>query len=145
MQIQIWERVKGGDLNFSLEPDDRIAFDASQGFRVRMDLISIGETCIESIHAAEPFFEGSVASVSELLRLRAVTVVNRGGDGDVADFRWLLSRVVEVGQVLLGYDNEDLEWVIEAGESCLGRLERLLLWACLPPTKSASAATRLLS
>ena len=27
--------------------------------------------------------------MSELLRLRAVTVVDRGDDGDVDDFRWL--------------------------------------------------------
>jgi hypothetical protein len=37
--IQIWEAVSAGALNFSLESDGKIAFDAPQGFRVRIDLI----------------------------------------------------------------------------------------------------------
>lgn len=32
----------------------------------------------------------SVAFKLDLLRLRAVTVVDRGSDGEVDDFRWLL-------------------------------------------------------
>jgi hypothetical protein len=66
--IDIWEAVSAGALNFSLESDGKIAFDAPQGFRVRIDLIQIGNGCIERIHVAEPFFEGSVASKSNLLR-----------------------------------------------------------------------------
>lgn len=89
--IQIWEAVSAGALNFSLESDGKIAFDAPQGFRVRIDIIQIGDGCIERIHVAEPFYEGSVASKSDLLRLRAVTVVDLGSDGEVDDFRWLLS------------------------------------------------------
>ena len=87
------EAVSAGALHFSLESDGKIAFDAPQGFRVRVDLIEIGNGCIERIYAAGPFYEGSVASKSDLLRLRAVTVVDRGSDGEVDDFRWLLSRV----------------------------------------------------
>ena len=98
--IDIWEAISAGALNFSLELDGKIAFDAPQGFRVRIDLIQIGGGCIERIHVAEPFFEGSVASKSDLLRLRAVTVVDRGSDGEVDDFRWLLSEVAGEGQVL---------------------------------------------
>ncbi len=37
---------------------------------------------------AQPFYEGSVASKSDLLRLRAVAVVDRGSEGEVDDFRW---------------------------------------------------------
>ena len=66
--IQIWEAVLAGALNFSLESDGKIAFDAPQGIRVRIDLIQIGNGCIERIHVAKPFFEGSVASLSDLLR-----------------------------------------------------------------------------
>lgn len=54
-----------------------IAFDAPQGFRVRIDLIHVGQGFIERIHATESLFEASVASKSDLLRLRAVTVMER--------------------------------------------------------------------
>jgi hypothetical protein len=107
--IDIWEAISAGALNFSLESDGKIAFDAPQGFRVRIDLIQIGDGCIERIHMAEPFFEGSVASKSDLLRLRAVTVVDRGSDGGVDDFRWLLSEVAREGQVPPALDQEELE------------------------------------
>ncbi|KAL4903386.1 Metallo-dependent phosphatase-like protein [Aspergillus multicolor] len=87
----IWERVTAGDApNFSIEPDGKIAFDASQGFRVRIDLIEYGKDIVERIHVAEPFHEGSVASMSDLLRLRAMTVMERWKDGDAVDLRWLL-------------------------------------------------------
>ena len=128
----IWEGVSAGARNFSFESDGKIAFDApSQDIRIRVDLLEIGNGCIERIHVAEPFFEGSVASVSDLLRLRAVTVVDRGSGGEVEDFRWLLSRVASRGQVLPELDDEELECVCSAGESCLGRLDRLVFGAVL--------------
>ena len=129
--IQIWEAVSAGALNFSLESDGKIAFDAPQGFRIQIDLIEIGCGCIERIHVAEPFYEGSVASKSDLLRLRAVTVVDSGSDGEIAVFRWLLSGVASEGQVLPALDREELECMSRAGETCLGRLDRLVLGAVL--------------
>ena len=137
--IQIWEAVSAGAPNFSLESDGKIAFDAPQGFRVRIDLIQIGDGCIHRIYVAEPFHEGSVASKSDLLRLRAVTVVDRGSDGEVDDFRWLLSGVASEGQVLPVLDKEELEYVSKAGGSCLGRLDRLVLGAVLGANNSAIA------
>lgn len=86
--------------NFCLDFDGKIAFDAPQGFRVQIDLIQTGGGCIERIYATEPFCERSVASKSDLLRLRAVTVVDRGSDGEADDFRWLLSGVAGEGQAL---------------------------------------------
>jgi hypothetical protein len=136
--IDIWEAISAGALNFSLESDGKIAFDAPQGFRVRIDLIQIGDGCIERIHMAEPFFEGSVASKSDLLRLRAVTVVDRGVMVKL-DFRWLLSEVAREGQVLPSLDQEELEYIGRAGESCLGRLDRLVLGAVLGANNNAVA------
>ncbi|OJJ39007.1 hypothetical protein ASPWEDRAFT_351219 [Aspergillus wentii DTO 134E9] len=127
----IWQGVTAGAPNFSIEPDGKLAFDASQGFRVRIDLIEIGPGIVERIHVTEPFFEGSVASMSDLLRLRAMTVVDRGSDGEAADFRWLLSEVARVGQILPGLDAEELEYMSEAGRSYLGRLDRLVLFSVL--------------
>jgi hypothetical protein len=87
----IWESVTAGAPNFSIEPDGKITFDASQEFRLCVDSIEYGKDIVERIHATEPFYEGSVASMSDLLRFRAMTVVDRGSDGEAADFRWLLS------------------------------------------------------
>lgn len=129
--IDIWEGVSAGAPNFSFESDGKIAFDAPQGFRVRLDIIQIGSGCIERIHVAEPFFEGSVASKLDLLRLRAVTVVDRGSDGEMDDFRWLLSEVAKAGQILPGLNEEELEVVSKAGVSCLGVLDRLVLAAIM--------------
>lgn len=129
--IDIWEGVTAGAPNFSIEPDGKIAFDAPQGFRVRIDLIQIGDGCIETIHETESFFEGSVASMSDLLRLRAVTVVDRGSDGEIEDFRWLLWEVAKAGQVLPKLGVEDRMYIRQAGESCLGVLDRLVLAAVL--------------
>ena len=127
--IDIWEAVQNGAPGFSFESDGKIAFDAPQGFRVRLDVIQIGNGCVERIHVTEPYFEGSVASMSDLLRLRAVTVVDRGSDGEMDDFRWLLSEVANAGQVLPGLNQEELEVVTQAGVSCLGVLDRLVLFA----------------
>ncbi|KAF4961701.1 hypothetical protein FGADI_64 [Fusarium gaditjirri] len=140
--IDIWEGVSSGAQSFSLESDGKIAFDAPQGFRVRLDLIEIGNGCIERIHVAEPFRGASVASMSDLLRLRAVTVVERGSDGEVDDFRWLLECVARGGQVLPGLDNQELEYVMGAG-ACLGVLDRLVLTAVLGANNGAAACSLL--
>ncbi|KIW19752.1 hypothetical protein PV08_00326 [Exophiala spinifera] len=130
--IEIWEGVSTGARNFQFESDGKIVFDAPlQDIRIRVNLIEIGKGCVERIIVAEPFFEGSVASMSDLLRLRAVTVVDRGSDGEVEDFRWLLSRVASRGQILPELDKEELECIRGAAESCLGRLDRLVLGAVL--------------
>ena len=73
----------------------------------------------------EPVYEGSVASKSDLLRLRAVTVVDRGSDGETDDFRWLLSEVSSAGRLLPRLNEEELEVVSEA-ETVWGVLGRLL-------------------
>lgn len=129
--ISLWEGISAGSFNFSFESDGKIAFDAPQGFRIHVDLIQICPgSCIEQIHMAEPLFEGSIASKSDLLRLRAVTVVDRGGDGEVGDFRWLLSEVAKEGAVLPGLTTEELETMQAAG-SRLGMLDLLVLAAVL--------------
>lgn len=71
--IDIWEGASAGALNFSIESDGKIAFDAPQGFRIRVNIIEIGGGSIDRVHVAEPLFGGSVASVSDLLLLRPVS------------------------------------------------------------------------
>jgi hypothetical protein len=142
--IQIWEAVSAGAPSFNMESDGKITFDAPQGFRVRIDLIEIGGGCIERILVTESFYEGSVASKSDLLRLRAVTVVDRGSDGEVDDFRWLLSGVAKESQVLPMLDNTELEYMSKAGAR-LGRLDRLVLGAVLGSDNGAIAYQFVLS
>ncbi|KAJ5657384.1 uncharacterized protein N7484_001033 [Penicillium longicatenatum] len=86
---------------------------------------------IKRIHVAEPFFEDSVASMSDLLILRAETVVNRGSNGDAADFRWVLSEVARAGQILKRLSSDELEYIRNAKKSFLGRLDCLVLYSVL--------------
>jgi len=141
--IDIWQGASAGALNTSIESDGKLAFDAPQGFRVRVNIIEIGSGCIERIHVAEPFLYGSVASMSDLLLLRAVTVVDRGGDGDIADFKWLLAEVAKRGQ-FFAVDDEELDWLVRAGELVLGGLGRLVVAAIIGSTNEAAAMALLL-
>ena len=129
--IELWEAVEAGAPNFNLEPDGKIAFDSSLGIHVQMELIQIGGDFIKRIHVAEPFHEGAVASKSDLFRLRALTVVDGGGDEDCGDFRWLLSEMAKAGQLLPGLNKEELDAVTKVGVSCLGVLDCLVLFALL--------------
>jgi hypothetical protein len=138
--IDIWQGVSDGALNTSFESDGKIAFDAPQGFRVRVNIIEIGTGCIERIHATEPLSGGSVASMSDLLLLRAVTVVDRGGDGDIVDFKWLLAEVARRGQEFPAIDDEELDWLVRAGELVLGGLGRLVIAAVIGGSKLALLA-----
>ena len=140
--IELGEAVLAGAPNFNFESDGKIAFDAPEGFRVRVDLIELGGGCIERIHAVKPLLGGSVASMSDLLLFRAVIVVDRGSDSEVDDFRWLLSEVAKAGQVLPGLSQEELECLCRAGESRLGFLDRLLL-AAVMGSDNATGAGRL--
>jgi hypothetical protein len=127
--LDIGMGVLAGAHRFSLEPDGKIAFDSCQDIRVRIDLIEIGDS-IERIHVTVPFHEGSVASMSDLLRLRAKTVVERGIDEGV-DFRWLLLKIAKAGKLLPGLNSEELEYMREAERTCLGGLGRLVLYSIL--------------
>ncbi|PYH95789.1 hypothetical protein BO71DRAFT_418361 [Aspergillus ellipticus CBS 707.79] len=121
----IWKVLTAGAPNFTIEPD--------------------GKDIVDRIYVTEPFFEGSVASMSDLLRFRAMTVVDCGSGGESADFRWLLSEVARVGQVLPGLDSEELEYMSTAGRSCLGRFDRLVLAAILSESDAKVVFADLLS
>lgn len=76
--------------------------------------------------------------MSDLLLLRAVTVVDRGVDGDIADFRWLLAEVARRGQ-FPAIDDEELGWLVRAGETCLGKLGLLVIVGILGAANEAGA------
>lgn len=132
--------IWAGALNFSQHPDGKIAFSAPQGFIIYLDLIEMGGAgCIERIHATKALGEGSLASVADLLLLRAVTVVDRGSDGDILDFEWLLSRVVETDKLPV-IDAEELDWLYKATAICLGEVGCLVVAAILSENNASEAS-----
>lgn len=82
--------------------------------------------------------------MSDLLLLRAATVVYRGGEGDVWDFQWLLSEVTGSAVDFPAICDDELECLIEAAESCLGGLGWLVVVAILGD-KNILAWRRMLS
>ena len=133
-----------GAPRFRTESDGQLAFDARQGFSLKIDLIEIQHAgYIERIYVREPFGKGSLASKSDLLLLRAVTVVGRGDDGDVLDFQWLLSEVAKTGAFPL-VDGGELDLLCKAVETCLGAVGRFVVAAILG-SANAAAAERLMS
>lgn len=140
--VDIWTRISEGAPSFALEPDGKIAYDTPQGFRLHVDLIEIGGWgSVKRVHAAEPFLDGKVSSMSDLLLLR--TVVDRGRDGDILDFQWLLSEVVKEDEFPV-IDEEELEYLCKAVESCLGKLSCLIV-AAIVRSKNEGIAMRLLA
>jgi hypothetical protein len=75
---------------------------------------------VDSIAACEPFHDGFIASRADLLALRGVTVADRGGDGDLVDFKFLLRTTAEKGSLLPRLDED----VVEALKKAVG----MLLW-----------------
>ncbi|PLB48731.1 hypothetical protein P170DRAFT_446572 [Aspergillus steynii IBT 23096] len=139
----IWNEVINGAPNFAMEPDHTISFDASQGFRVHMDLLEMGNSAIDRVVKAEPFEEGSVASVADLFRLRAMSIVDRRKDGEDVDFRWLLSKMAMLGQILPELEEEEMDCIIEAGGDLLGKADRLALLAILSERDALNVYNRL--
>ncbi|PSR97197.1 hypothetical protein BD289DRAFT_362709 [Coniella lustricola] len=137
--IDILTAITAGAPSFNLEADGKISFNAPQGFKVKVDLIQVGDGCVKHLFETEPFLGGSVASKADLLRLRAITVVDRGGEGDVLDFLWLWSAMVREGQRLPWLDKEDLDWVVEAAVLCFPVVGKLALVAILDNNNSAIA------
>lgn len=91
-----------------------------------MALWSFQEECLYISVAAH----ASVASKANLLRLRAQTVADRGEDGDVNDFRWLLDEVARDGRLLPALDVVEKQNMMDSAHR-LGVLDRLVLVAVL--------------
>lgn len=125
------EAVRGGAQRFRKGSDDNIEFDSHRGFFVKIELLHLGGSFVESVHAIEPCSLGFVASVPDLFCLRAMTVLGRGDDGDVRDFKWLLKKMVRGDSQLPPLSSERLAEVV-AGAKAVGRVERLMVFLFLP-------------
>ncbi|KAK3351122.1 hypothetical protein B0H65DRAFT_506585 [Neurospora tetraspora] len=138
--IDIWKGVSDGALNFSIKSDGKIAFDApKQGFRIRLNIVEIENGCIDHFHVAERSDESPVASMSDILLLRAVTVVDWGGDGDTLDFRWLLEGVFQRLGQFPKIDDEELVWLVKAADAVYGPFGYLAIASCIATNNEAAA------
>ncbi|KAL7917400.1 hypothetical protein ACQKWADRAFT_324685 [Trichoderma austrokoningii] len=124
------------------EDDGRIAFDSKQDFRIRVDLVEAGGGYINQIYATVPYFGVSLASKTDLLRLRATTIVQRQDEGDMADFQWLLEEVARDGESFPQLNEKEIGDLLAVGTQ-IGELSRLIL-AAIPGAHNEDAALRLL-
>nr|POF06246.1 hypothetical protein CFP56_75541 [Quercus suber] len=112
-------------------------------FRVYVDLIELGGEVIQRIHASTFLYEGSLASMPDLLLLRAVKLVNDEKDGNMLDFSWLLSKTAETTQ-FPSIEDDELVLLQRAVEFCLGEVGGLVV-AALIGQHNEAAALQLLS
>lgn len=124
--------VLDGARNFKIDSSNMIEFDSRQGFLIKMELLELGGSFVESITTSVPFPEGLVASVMDLFLLRAVTVADRGNKRDVEDFKWLLGQMCETGLLLPELGRTKLLELVEGVEAAeLTFSERILVAALL--------------
>lgn len=129
--FQFQEAVRKGAREFKKGPCETIDFVSPQGTRVPVECLILNGDFVKAIAVVEPLHEGFVASPAELLLLRAETVVGRGTDGDVADFRWLLKKTVGRGIILRQLKAEKMEVLVEAARVALTPGETFVLSAIL--------------
>ena len=109
------DAIASGTTQFKCrDPSQTIEFRGSQDFVVRLELLQLGGGFVDSIAAHEPFYDGFIASRADLLALRGVTVADRGEDGDLLDFKFLLRTAVEKGSLLPQLDESMLAALKEA-------------------------------
>lgn len=81
---------------------------------------------MDSIAAYEPFHDGFIASRADLLVLRGVTVVDRGNNGDLLDFTFLLRTMAKRGLLLPELEEESLV-VLRLAAGMVSRMDALVL------------------
>lgn len=107
------QQVLARQNGFKYDDDGSIMFWSSLGFFVPVDLLILGGDFIESVNAVQKIESGIVASVPDLMLLRATTIEERGDSQDLDDFSDLMnlarakilrSRLLnqeEMGRILL--------------------------------------------
>jgi hypothetical protein len=101
------DAIASGATQFEYKDSSQtIEFKSCQGFVVNLELLQFGGGFVDSIAVSEPFYDGFLASRTDLLVLRGVTVVGRGEDGDWLDFRYLVEATVKGGSILPQLDRD---------------------------------------
>jgi hypothetical protein len=82
---------------------------------VTVELILIGGPFVPSIPETVPYGNGFLATLPELVRLRAATLVGRGDDQDYKDFYFFLCMMSKGRRLRLPHiGEEELELMMEA-------------------------------
>lgn len=89
-------------------------------FQVGIELAQMPGSFVSRSLSGDRFRSGFVATISELVRLRASTLVGRGDEVDYTDFGLLLRMAVARGVVLPYMDEEELGVLMEAVEMMRG-------------------------
>lgn len=118
----------------------RFEFDSRLELRVRLELLQLGGPFVESVSAVE-LLGGFVAGLPDLIWNRAKTIVGRGEDGDVADFKFLLAEAEKRGLTISLQDDDMREVLEEAGEELTERERALLQSFMKPPPKDEASNT----
>jgi hypothetical protein len=87
-------------------------------FEVTVELVEIGGPFVPRVPEVVSFGEGYVATLAELVRLRASTLVERGGASDHIDFVLLLSLARQRKEKLPYLGEDEMKSMIEAVEMC---------------------------
>lgn len=87
-------------------------------FEVTVELVDLGGPFVPRVPDVVGFGEGYVATLPELVRLRASTLVGRGDESDHIDFFLLLSLASKRKAKLPHLGEEELESMIEAVKMC---------------------------
>lgn len=82
--------VQAGLNGFKRDDDGSIVFWSRLGFFVPVDLLILGGDFVESVNAVQQIDSGFVASVPDLINLRAITIEGRGYSQDFEDFIYLM-------------------------------------------------------
>ncbi|PQE20462.1 hypothetical protein CJF30_00001782 [Rutstroemia sp. NJR-2017a BBW] len=85
-------------------------------FEVTVEFVELGGPFAPRIPEVVGFGEGYVATLTELVQMRASTLVNKGDGSDHIDFRLFLFEVVKRGVKLPHLREEELESMVEAVE-----------------------------
>ena len=83
-------------------------------FEVQVELLELGGQFVQWVPSVVSFRNGYVAALPELVRLRAVTVVDRGRPRDEQDLKLLLEMTARRGLKLADVDPEELGILLEA-------------------------------
>lgn len=89
--------VQAGQNGFKRDDDESIMFWSSLGFFVPVDLLVLGGDFVESVNAVQQIDSGFVASVPDLMNLRAITIEERGDSQDFEDFIDLMKLALDKG------------------------------------------------
>ena len=124
LMVQTINLGRGG---FGMDTDGSYFWEArvvnpAWDFKVTIEFIELDGPFLARVPSVVEFRNGFVANLSELLRFRCETVLNRGDEKDYGDLQLLLSLMKINRQRLPFIEEEELEGMVEAVEMVVEEL-----------------------